>query len=289
MSTIKSINYKNSAKDPNFEMVDLSLFFATRSSKMLKSDYRLNFWVLIYIIEGSGSHIVDFHRYTYEAGDMILVQKNQVQRFEINDSVKGYILHFNEPFMYENQGEFATVFLDFFDRSLLGAVASIDNSSGTTNRTLIDLIYKEYMMPQELYNEKLIYSLIQSFIYSMQESIEKEIPFEQSSLYKTYNLYRKLVDEQFIQFKTVDEYAQVMGVSKKTINKASREITGRSAKEVIIDRMILEIKRYLSQGKMMVYEISDHLAFDEPSNMTKFFKRYVGESPKEFQKNHIQL
>jgi len=55
-----------------------------------------------------------------------------------------------------------------------------------------------------------------------------------------------------------------------------------SAKQFIIDRILLEIKRYLAQGELTINEISDLMGFDEPSNLTKFFKRYEGLSPKEF-------
>ncbi len=74
----------------------------------------------------------------------------------------------------------------------------------------------------------------------------------------------------------------MMGISKKTINLATRAIVDMSAKEFVNSRLFLEIKRYLSQGELLNYEIAEILGFDEPANMTKFFKKYEGISPKEF-------
>ena len=100
---IKRIEYKNTHKNSDFEIIDLQLFYASRPHKMLQKDSRLNFYVLLYITEGSGIHTVDFIRYPYKKGDIIFIQKNQVHSYEINDEVKGYCIHINEPFFLSDQ------------------------------------------------------------------------------------------------------------------------------------------------------------------------------------------
>ena len=94
-----------------------------------------------------------------------------------------------------------------------------------------------------------------------------------------------MVEEHYAEHLVLDDYSDMMGVSKKTINKATRAIVDLSAKEFVNHRLFLEIKRHLSQGDLLIYEVSDLMGFDEPSNMTKFFKKYEGISPKQFQQN----
>ncbi|WBW94985.1 helix-turn-helix domain-containing protein [Oceanirhabdus sp. W0125-5] len=287
MTSIKRIKYRNSMKeDSDFEIVDLQLFFATRPHWHLKRDNRIDFWVIIYITDGEGYHVVDFDRYAYKAGDVIIVQKNQVQNFEINNLAKGYVIHINEPFFFEGEGISSKTFLEFFDRPYKSPILSIDNSVETMNRAIIELIYKEYMKINEESNEDLIRSLFQSFILSLNEFYYKSKQSAETAVFRTYNQFRQLVEANYTEKKTVEDYAQMMLVSKKTINYATRTIVGLSAKQYIINRIILEIKRYLSQGELLIYEISDLLGFDEPANMTKFFKRFEGVSPKAFRKEH---
>lgn len=287
MTSIQRIKYENLRKEEaEFEIVDLQLFFATRPHKHLIRDFRLNFWVLIYITEGEGCHVIDFKRYSYKAGDMIIMQKNQVQHFEVNNYVKGYIIIINEPFFFEDKYISSEYFLEFFDRNYGSPILTIDNSDMTMNRAIMELIYKEYMKTNEISDENLIRSLFHSFILSLNDFYhEKEISSE-TAVFRTYNQFRKLVEANYTEKKTVENYAKMMLVSKKTINSATRTIAGLSAKQFIIDRIILEIKRYLSQGNLLNYEISSLVGFDEPANMAKFFKRYEGISPSEFRNEH---
>ncbi len=71
------------------------------------------------------------------------------------------------------------------------------------------------------------------------------------------------------------------------LNYATRSIVDLSAKQFIIDRIMLEIKRYLSQGELMNYEISDMLGFDEPANMTKFLKGMKGYRQRRLENNML--
>lgn len=287
MTSIKRIKYKNKMKEAaDFEIVDLQLFFATRPHWHLKRDFRIDFWVIIYITDGEGYHFVDFERYAYKAGDVIIIQKNQVQHFEINNLAKGYVIHINEPFFFEGEGISSKKFLQFVDRPYRSPIFSIDNSDMTMNRAIMELIYKEYAKMNDDSNENLIRSLFHSFILSLNEFYTKSDQVAETAVFRTYNHFRQLVEANYTKKKSVEEYAQLMHVSKKTINSATRAIVGLSAKQYIIDRIILEIKRYLSQGELLNYEISNLLGFDEPYNMTKFFKRYEGVTPKEFRKGH---
>ena len=62
----------------------------------------------------------------------------------------------------------------------------------------------------------------------------------------------------------------------------TRAVTGQTAKHFIDERVILEIKRLLAQGRLSVKEIAYAAGFDEPTNMAKFFRKYTGRSPGAF-------
>ena len=284
---IDRIDFKNMKKTTDFEIVNLQLFYATRPHSHLEKDFRLNFWVIIYITEGSGYHYVDFQKHEYKKGDIIFVQKNQVQHFEVNSKVDGYILHINEPFFYRVEGFNGDIFLEFGDKAFGSPVLSYDTTLDSTNRVLIDLIYREYCKNEEGFNIELIATLFQGFILALRSQIAGNEKLLISKDYENFKLYRQLVEENFTKTRNVEDYANMMLLSKKTINQGTRRVVGLSAKQFIINRMILEIKRYLSQGELMNYEIAELLGFDEAANMTKFFMHYEGISPKTFRMNII--
>ncbi len=281
-SPIKRINYKNLKKNLDFEIVDMQLFFSTRAQYSLQIDFRLNFWTIIYVTEGSGIHHIDFKPYSYKKGDIIFVQKNQVHKYIVNKDVKGYIININETFFYRVEGFTGDIFLEFIDKSFGSPVLSIGTSSDMTNRKLIDLIYTEYNKTKEYIGVELIATLFQAFVLSLQSLTQNPDKVLLSKDYEHFKNYRSLVEENYCKTRNVEEYAELMHLSKKTINQATRKVVGLSAKQYITNRVILEIKRYLSQGELMNYEIADVLGFEEAANMTKFFKHYEGISPKQF-------
>lgn len=279
---INRINYRNTERNSDFEIIDIRLFFSTRPKRLLQKDFRLNFWALIYISEGTGCHYLDFKRYEYKKGDIVFIQKNQVHRFEVNDEVRGWIIHINEPFFYLIKGFNGEVFLDFVDRAFGVPVLSFDTSAGSTNRVLIELIYKEYNKLDEMFDIELVAALFNGFILSLGDLVPAKEKIFFSKDYENFKRFRQLVEEHYAETRNVEDYSVMMNLSKKTVNQASRKVAGLSAKQFIINRIILEIKRYLSLGELLNYEIADVLGFDEPANMTKFFMRYEGLSPKDF-------
>jgi AraC-like DNA-binding protein len=73
-----------------------------------------------------------------------------------------------------------------------------------------------------------------------------------------------------------------MGCSVRTRTRASLAVTGRTAKQVVDDRVALEARRLLACTSMSVAEVGRHLGFPEPTNFGRFFHREVGMSPGQF-------
>lgn len=288
MSTIRRINFKKTEEDSfDFEIIDLKDFFNAHPARLLSKIFRLNFYMILYITSGKGKHEIDFKVYDFNAGDIIFISRNQVHRFFPDIDAKGYVILFTEDYIYSNSEVNIDEFLHYFNMPLHAPILEIDVCKESSNRILIDLLYKEYKDPSSTVKKHLIKSLLRSFMLSVRRFNKVDKLKESSGNYKRFIEFKNLVDKHYKKRKTVQEYAKMMLVSQKTINQATRIAIDISAKQFIINRIILEIKRYLGQGELTINEISDLMGFDEPSNLTKFFKRYEGVSPKEFRTEYL--
>lgn len=287
MDSINRIDfYKIRYTDLEFEILELDVFFQTREKYNISRVFRLNFYIMIYITEGSGKHEIDFVTYDYKAGDVIFIAQNQVQSFLEYNGAKGYIIFFTDDFLY-NQSELnIKEFLDYFNLPLYKPIINLNVDESNTNRVLIELIYTEYIKEETTSRVTLLKSLFRSFMVSFRGIILYEVGNDPTTVYKRFIEFKNLVEENYKEKKTVADYAKLLLVSQKTINQTTRKIADLSAKQFIIDRILLEIKRYLSQGELTINEISYMMGFDEPSNFTKFFKRYTGIAPGEFRKRY---
>ena len=83
------------------------------------------------------------------------------------------------------------------------------------------------------------------------------------------------------------EYAGLLFVTPNHLNAVCKEVLGRSAGEVIRDRVILEAKRLMVNQELSISEIAYKLNFPDNSYFSKFFSKYAGVSPEKFRARQL--
>lgn len=96
--------------------------------------------------------------------------------------------------------------------------------------------------------------------------------------------FRGRVDRHFKDHWTVAAHASAMAITPTHLNRVCRNVLGRSALEVIHERLLLEAKRNLIYTSMTVKEVSNALCFSDPAYFTRFFAKNAGQSPTAFRK-----
>lgn len=94
--------------------------------------------------------------------------------------------------------------------------------------------------------------------------------------------FRHLLEQRYADTRRVEDYAAQLGCSVRTLTRASLADTGRTAKQVVDDRVALEAKRLLAGTVLPVADVGRRLGFPEPTNFGRFFHREVGHSPGAF-------
>ena len=94
--------------------------------------------------------------------------------------------------------------------------------------------------------------------------------------------FRLLIEKNFVEMKSVSGYADLLHISSGHLNDTVNEATGKTASDLIHDRIILEAKRLLYHSEKTVKEIGYALNSDDPSHFAKFFKNHSGSTPEAF-------
>lgn len=94
--------------------------------------------------------------------------------------------------------------------------------------------------------------------------------------------FRQLVARCFQQHCSVGNYARCLHVSPDHLGAMVKKFTGRTPREIIDERVLLEAKRLLTHTDLNVSEIAWHLQFSEPTHFARFFKRNTQLTPLEF-------
>ena len=94
--------------------------------------------------------------------------------------------------------------------------------------------------------------------------------------------FQKLVEIQFIEQKKVSAFATELNISSGHLNELCKARIGKSASEVIKDRVLLEAKRLLLHSELSIKEIAYALNMLDPAYFTRMFKKGTGKGPQQF-------
>ncbi|MFJ8582820.1 helix-turn-helix transcriptional regulator [Micromonospora sp. NPDC093277] len=98
----------------------------------------------------------------------------------------------------------------------------------------------------------------------------------------TFKRLRREVERGYPHTRRVEDYAGRIGCSVRTLTRACLAVTGRSAKQMIDDRVALQACRLLAATDESIAGIGRRLGFPEPTNFGRFFTREIGVSPGAF-------
>ncbi len=103
-------------------------------------------------------------------------------------------------------------------------------------------------------------------------------------------IFLELLERQFpiddahptIQLRSASDFASQLNVHVNHLNRAVKEITGKTTSQLISERILQESKILLKQSKWNVSEIAYALGFTEVTHFNNFFKKHVQQSPVKF-------
>jgi len=91
--------------------------------------------------------------------------------------------------------------------------------------------------------------------------------------------FKLLLENEIKEFKTVEEFAQKLGISKTFLNNLCNLHFGKPCSRLIAERLLLETKQALIFTSKDIAEISHEFGFSEPSNFIRFFKKNANLTP----------
>lgn len=246
------------------------------------------FYEIIWFQEGGGTHSVDFDNYEVKPNTILFLSPGQIHHFNEVTSSKGVIIKFCTNFLREDEA-MDDIFIKYNMFNAFDSVPCyrLDDTVSGRLQNLVDAIETEMKNEDAFGHIDLLRSLVKMFIIFIQRhsthADAADISRSKSS-HRLFLMFRKLLEQQYRSVHTVQEYADMLGVSSKTLSKCISECSGKAPLTFINDRIILEAKRLLRFSNMIVKEVGFYLGYDDPSYFVKFFKRQTGFLPTDFQK-----
>ncbi|MGC3945273.1 MAG: helix-turn-helix transcriptional regulator [Chryseolinea sp.] len=114
-----------------------------------------------------------------------------------------------------------------------------------------------------------------------------EFDHVKNAAHRITNVFLELLERQFpiegtsrpLQLRTAQDYASNLNLHVNYLNRAVKEITGKSTTTHISERIVSEARALLLHTNWNVADIAYALGFEYPTYFNNFFKRITGTNP----------
>ncbi len=201
----------------------------------------------------------------------------------------GVVYQFNRDFycIKDHDKEVSCMGLLFFGNETI-PIVPLDDKQQKQYASLHDIFIEELATTDTIQAEMLRMLLARFIIKTtriLKNKAKVALPKEGSiDLLRNFNI---LVETHYKEARNVGFYADKLFKSPKTLSNNFAKYK-KSPLQIIHDRIILETKRMLTYSQESTKEIAFSLGFDDPSHLSRLFKKNTGISPAAFKSNLIK-
>lgn len=287
---ILDINQFKNQKEDNFFYSNTLQKHIKEYHKDISIPHKHNFYLSVLFTKGKGLHEIDFETYTVKKGSLFCINPGQTHHWTLSEDTEGYIFFHSKQF-YE---------LYFLHKSL----SDYPFFFSIKNTPFIQLSPNEFQQIEEKFrfvqeeytNEELLFRQDKILNLIDLTYIELTRIYSQFNLIKISktNLYSEkiteletLIEKNFLTLKSARQYAGLMNISTKHLNRITRTVLGKTTTELISDRVMLEAKRMFFYTNNSLANIALELGYEDYAYFSRLFKKKSGESPMEFIKKYV--
>lgn len=247
--------------------------------------HRHNYYEIFIFEAGGGQHDIDFEVFEIADRSIHFVSPGQVHLVRRELDSNGMVIFFSRDFYYLNLQDKNILFdLPFLNNNSARPLLNLDASTFLPLVTLAQSIAREYDSKND-FREELIRSYLNIFLIECRRLYDDTTPSKEEGVNATsFRSFRVHLEESFTTLHQVQDYAGLMAITEKHLNDICKRSSGKTASELIHDRIILEARRLITHSELNNKEVAHFLNFDDPSHFSKFFKRKTGDTPSEFRK-----
>lgn len=288
--SLKPLNEDPKAKVHGFQLTRLEELLSkgqNTSGVDLFTVHRAEKYMVHYVDKGAGKHTVDLHEYPMHPGAFLFIGPRQILRYDPSRSYGGFLIEFSEDFLFAgdtpvNKRSIAHLF-DHHD-----GTSTLDARRNRELITFFELVLKEYQhcndaLRPDILRSSLSLLLLHASRLLAQQSLET---VNTNSGYQHYQSFRKHLSEQVGGSRNASDFAKEIGITYKYLNDLCKLYSGSTAKDIIDGERIAEAQRLLVRDQLSVREAARLVGFTDVSNFRKYFKKFTGQTPREFRGKH---
>ena len=212
----------------------------------------------------------------------------------ISTTYRGYTILFSEEFFKNSERSESLQQSSFFK---IGGTPVLKITE--EQRLFLNTIFQKMIAEQEsdyIYKDEMIHNYISLIIHeSLKLEPAKDFNQDKNAVSRLSSVFLELLERQFpiettdqsLQLRSAQDFAKNLNVHVNYLNRAVKEVTGKSTTTHIRERILTEAKALLLHTDWNISEIAFALGFDYPTYFNNFFKKQTGTNPKAFRLTEV--
>src|SRR5215210_2370478 len=254
----------------------ISLELGSIDADDVREPHRHAYNELIWVREGSGRHLIDGEQVEFGPRSLVLIAKGQVHQFQRAEGVSGVVARFDDEWLAGSRRWL------FSGRTCVPV--SVPEADAARFDALLELLRVEVERPAGPESAELRSHLLSSVLLWAQRWQEADLE-QRGASGADVHLHRSFLETLERDFMTNHEarhYAAEVGVTTATLSRTLTRLTGSTAKQLVLDRVMLEAARLLRFSDLSIKEIAARLGFNDQFAFSKAFKRRRGVAPLDY-------
>lgn len=272
MARFKEFTFKK------FGYLDFDQNFQAQTTAMDLSPF-----IKIIYLKAGGKAIIDFKE--YQTGEDALFFVSNGQYYQLDEQSAGTLLYYNRDFycveihdkevacdgiLFNNVYEIPVVYMQPVEAQAMQALfqeikTELDHDDSSLEEMLRILLKTIIIKATRIWKQA---------HHAVTREAQQEVEFSRK--------FSQLVEWHYTRQHTVAEYAELLNITPKALNKRITRYSQTTPNDIIKERIILEAKRLLVHTQLSVKEISYKLGYDDTSYFTRLFTKQVDTSPQSF-------
>lgn len=248
--------------------------------------HRHDFYDILFITEGSGTHTIDFVTYEVKPGSIFFLSPGQVHSWDLSHDTRGFTIFFRPEYYLMDVHKKGLQEFPFFHSMQVSPAIYLDCENHRFAEGIITDIFQEYK-GNHFGKDEVIRAYLDILFIKISRFCRVERDFPQNVLTGKLRELERLIERHFAEEKQPSFYATRMNVSLSYLNKLTKESLNKSVGRMVQERIVLESKRLLLLSGLTVAEVAHALGYQDNSYFTRFFKSKVGVGPEQFRKSNV--
>lgn len=241
-----------------------------------REPHRHDYHELIWVRSGGGEHLIDGEVVPVRPGTITIIGRGQVHVFREADDLHGAVLRFGDELLHGN-GRSGWLLAGRGGRTVTVPEPEDDRLAG-----LVDALHAEAERPPDARSaeiERHLVSIVLLWLERWYDAARTERREADDADIQLHRRFAQLLESDFARHHDAAHYADALAVPPAALSRALTQVTGRSTKELVTDRVMLEAARLLRYTDLTVGEVAHRVGFSDPLYFSRAFKRHAGDAP----------